>query len=64
MDIWDVAIEPGFGVVVGQEAGVLKFPSEDCHMLAHSQATCERNGVLSTRKTSVLALEPSFGAAT
>lgn len=29
VDVWDVAVEAGFGVVVGEEADVGEFPAED-----------------------------------
>ena len=30
VDVWDVDVEAGFGVVVGQETSVLEFPTKDC----------------------------------
>lgn len=33
VDVWDVGVEAGFGVVVRQETDVLEFPTEDCGRL-------------------------------
>ena len=30
MEIWNVGVEAGEGVLVGKEAGVGEFPAEDC----------------------------------
>jgi hypothetical protein len=29
MNIWNVAEEPRFGIIVGKEADILKLPAED-----------------------------------
>ncbi len=29
MDIWNIAVEAGLGVIVSEEADVLEFPAED-----------------------------------
>lgn len=35
VDVWDVAVEAGFGIVVGEQSDVLELPSEDVDQKHH-----------------------------
>lgn len=66
--VWDVGVEAGLGVVVGEEADVLEFVAEDWEGVRGAlQPLLVRvigESLLSTRKTTVFDLEPSWGSAT
>ena len=68
VDVGDVAVESGFGVVIGEEADVLEFPAKDCPPGWIREKTgkgdfCGGRSILSTMKTMDLAVDLPSGSA-
>ena len=69
VDVGDVAVESGFGVVVGEEADVLEFPAKYCPRGRVREKSGKGGGVgcgrsiLSTMKTMDLAVDLPSGSA-
>lgn len=65
VNIWNVAVEAGFGIVVGEKADIFELPAKDYtkRVIGRAMRFVRLASLLSTRKIMLFDVEPPWGSA-